>query len=123
MSLEYPDIRNSALRQDIGVFMDKARGLLLWRRFRISNHINVSLILIFFTLSEWEGPLAGNVVAVCLLALIVSNLNYHYQLAKVADFLGKSSNWWFISFVTFPFGPLISYLAIKPAAIKLGLTD
>ncbi|WP_212785342.1 hypothetical protein [Ferrigenium kumadai] len=103
--------------------MDKARGMLLWRRLRISNYVNVTLILIFFALITRNEPPPNDVVAICLLILIPSHLNYHYQLAAVASFLGKSSIWVIISFTTFPLGPLISYLAIKPAAMKFGLTD
>ena len=103
--------------------MDKERGLALWGRLRISNYINISLILILFALSKHYVTFTENGELVFALALFLSHLNYHYQLAKVANFFRKNcywknSGWWYASFFTFPIGPLCSYLLIKPVAVR-----
>jgi len=102
---------------------DKVRGLVLWKRLRVSYYVNTIVILVLVTsaLSQQPKTVDGSVAALFLIGLIVSHLNYHYHLAKVATFIGKNSNWWFASFVTFPFGPLLSYHFIKPAAIRSGI--
>ena len=102
--------------------MNKARGLALWRILRISTYVNSVLIVTLFAMAQNYVvlPEVGN--HVFIVALIGSHLNYHYQLARVARFLGKNSNWWFASFITFPLGPLISYHFIKPVAIRNGLS-
>ena len=101
--------------------MDTERALVLWGRLRVSNYVNVVLILMLFALSGNYVSLSKNGEYILLLATILSHWNYHYQFARVATSLGKSIRWWLASFVTFPLGPLVSYQFLKAVAIRSGL--
>jgi hypothetical protein len=103
--------------------VDKERALRLWTRFRISYYVNTIIIVGLWTIlfSQPAGGISGGFSALMLAVVICSHLNYHYQLATVANAIGKSSNWWFASFITFPFAPLLSYHFIKPAAVRSGI--
>jgi hypothetical protein len=102
---------------------DKQEALVLWTRLRVSYYINAAIIIgtFGFLFLQSTDHRDGFVAAVVLTALALSHLNYHFHLACLAKLIGKSSNWWFGSFITFPFGPLLSFHFIKPAAMRSGI--
>ena len=104
------------------IVKDNERALVLWARLRTSNYINTFLILMLFVLSQHYLVFSESAEVVFFSLLVLSHLNYHYQLSTVSNILLKNSNWWAASFFTFPLGPLISYQLMKPVAIRSGLS-